>query len=257
MQHEDFKDKEVIDMLMKKVPLAIQPFYSIKGKKASLIIVDVIRGFCEPGAGNLAPAKPDKVISDMVTNVARLANEWVGDVVILQDTHKKGKSEDPYPPHCEEGSGEEELMPQLQFLQGSFVNWKRNIRKVYTQKKDCINGYIGGLEQDEDGYAYEYTSELQMLIDYSEAVVVVGICTDICVMQLVQSLLSARNHGILGAVKDIVVVEPCCATYDLPIEATIELGLPATLAHPRELTHWMGLYFMQMSGAIITKEIEL
>ena len=87
-----------------------------------------------------------------------------------------------------------------------------------------------------------------------EAVVTVGICTDICVMDFVLTLLSARNHGMMPTLEDIVVYEPATATYDLPLAVAKDLGLPDTAAHPKAETHHMGLYFMASRGAILASE---
>ena len=89
-----------------------------------------------------------------------------------------------------------------------------------------------------------------------KAVVTTGICTDICVMDFVLTLLSARNHGLMPTLKDVVVLEPACATYDLPRAAAEDLGLPATAAHPQAHTHHLGLYFMASRGAVLASELE-
>lgn len=78
---------------------------------------------------------------------------------------------------------------------------------------------------------------------------VVGICTDICVMDLVLTLLSARNHDLMPGLVDIYVYETACATYDLPRDVAKILDLPPSLAHPKAPTHHMGLYFMASRGA--------
>ena len=49
-----------------------------------------------------------------------------------------------------------------------------------------------------------------------KTVLVTGICTDICVMDFVLTMLSARNHGLMSTLADIVVLEPATATYHLP-----------------------------------------
>jgi nicotinamidase-related amidase len=85
--------------------------------------------------------------------------------------------------------------------------------------------------------------------------VTVGICTDICVMDFVLTLLSARNHGMTPTLKDVVVLEPATATYDLPRAAAEEQGLPPTAAHPKAETHHMGLYFMASRGAVLASEL--
>ena len=88
-----------------------------------------------------------------------------------------------------------------------------------------------------------------------EAVITTGICTDICVMDFVLTLLSARNHGLMPTLRDIVVFEPATATYDLPLAVAEDLGLPPTAAHPKAETHHMGLYFMASRGAILASEL--
>ena len=69
------------------------------------------------------------------------------------------------------------------------------------------------------------------------------------------TLLSARNHGLMPTLKVVVVLEPACATYDLPLETARSLGLPDTAAHPQAQTHHMGLYFMASRGAVIAREL--
>jgi hypothetical protein len=86
-------------------------------------------------------------------------------------------------------------------------------------------------------------------------VLAVGLCTDICVMDFVLTLLSARNHELMPTLREIVVYEPATATYDLPIGKVLELGLPATAAHPQTETHHMGLYFMASRGALLASEL--
>ena len=67
--------------------------------------------------------------------------------------------------------------------------------------------------------------------------------------------LRASREQAEWFLRDIVVLEPACATYDLPLEAATALGLPATAAHPKAETHHMGLYFMASRGAIIADTV--
>ena len=46
-----------------------------------------------------------------------------------------------------------------------------------------------------------------------------------------------------------------CATYDLPAETAAELGLPPTAAHPQDLSHHLGRYFMASRGARLAGEL--
>ena len=59
---------------------------------------------------------------------------------------------------------------------------------------------------------------------------VVGICTDICVMDFVVTVLSARNHGILSPLEEVLVYIKGCSTYDLP--SNIARGIGAS-PHPQ------------------------
>lgn len=62
-------------------------------------------------------------------------------------------------------------------------------------------------------------------------ILVVGICTDICVLDFVCSTLSARNRRFLGPLEDVIVYSPGCATYDLPVH--VADTIPDALAHPQ------------------------
>lgn len=76
----------------------------------------------------------------------------------------------------------------------------------------------------------------------------VGICTDICVMDFVLTSLSARNHDLMSRLGDIIVYAPGCETYDLPCDAAAVFGLPEILVRPGEVTQYMGFYFMASRG---------
>ena len=84
-----------------------------------------------------------------------------------------------------------------------------------------------------------------------------GICADICVMDFVLTMLSARNHAMMPRCETVSVHEGVCATCDLPIEAAESLSLSATAIHPQELSHHMGLYCMAARGARILSEVEV
>ena len=62
-------------------------------------------------------------------------------------------------------------------------------------------------------------------------VLVVGVCTDICVLDFVCSTLSARNIGLVPPLEDVVVYARGCATHDLPIH--VARNIKGALAHPQ------------------------
>ncbi|MBL4739966.1 MAG: isochorismatase family protein [Sneathiella sp.] len=234
------QETQIMNALADVMPLAMQDLDLIQGcGKVGLIIVDEVNGFATVGAGYLAPAAPNAQVSNMVTETNLLARQFSGQswpVLAFMDTHTPGKEEPPYPPHCEEGTGEEELVAELK--------WLEEDQNTTLVRKDCINGFIGAIDGGGENTFVEWVLR-HNLTD----LLVVGICTDICVMDFVLTSLSARNHGMLGKLKDIYVYEKGCATYDLPREGAVENGLPEAAAHPQEIAHYMGLYFMASRGA--------
>ncbi len=232
------------------LPIATRPFAADR-QPTGLVIVDEVNGFCTVGAGNMAPPQPDAQVTAMIERTDRLARVFAGKrwpILAFLDTHEPGKPEPPYPPHCEKGTGEENFVPELA--------WLDDHTDATLIRKDCINGFVGAIEATFKGHGTSHNKVVDWVnLHRLEAVVTVGICTDICVMDFVLTMLSARNHNLMPTLRDIVVLEPACATYDLPLEVAREQGLPETAAHPKAETHHMGLYFMSSRGAILASEI--
>ena len=227
------------------LPIDPQP-YTIGDRPTGLVVVDVINGFCTVGCGYLAPQEPNEQIATMVSESDRLARTFVErglPVLAFLDTHQPGKPEPPYPPHCEKGTGEEELVPELKWLHDN------PLATLVT--KDCINGFIGSIEVD---------TQRNVLLDWIkkyklETLTIVGICTDICVMDFVLTILSVRNHGLAPTLKDVAVYDKGCATFNLTAEMAAKQGLPKTAIHPQKLSHHIGLYKMAQRGALIASAI--
>lgn len=219
-------------------------------ERAGLILVDLVNGFCTVGMGPLAPPAPNARIDRMISETDALARRFLSEgrpILVFRDTHTPGRAEPPYPPHCERGTGQEELVPALR--------WLEERDGVTFLNKDVINGLIGGMQADGRNVVIDWIRSNEL-----EAVVFVGICTDICVLDVVVTALSARNHyfgdaAMLPGLRDIVVYEPGCATYDLPLEVARQIGLPDTAAHPAAEAHHVGLFVMQGRGAILADRI--
>ena len=214
-------------------------------KGYGLIIVDEVNGFATVGAGNLAPQTPNKQVSVMVSETNRLASSFTKQempILAFLDTHDPGKPQLPYPPHCERGTGEEDLVPELK--------WLENDPQTTLVRKDCINGFIGAIQPDGSNSIIDWVRENQLT-----NILVVGICTDICVMDFVLTMLSVRNHGMLPSLKEVLVYDKGCSTYNLPRNIVEEIGLPASASHPQKITHYMGLYFMASRGAKLVNSV--
>ncbi|WP_169545993.1 isochorismatase family protein [Sneathiella aquimaris] len=234
------KQQDITNALADQMPLEIgQLDLEQDCERVGLIIVDEVNGFASVGAGNLAPPVPNEQVSVMVSETDRLAKLFTGQgwpMLAFLDTHEPGKPEPPYPPHCEQGTGEEELVPELK--------WLETDPNTLLVRKDCINGFIGAFDRSGKNAVVDWVRQ-HNLTD----ILVVGICTDICVMDFVLTSLSARNHDMMPGLKEIHVYDKGCSTYDLPKDVAIGAGLPEVAAHPQDITHYMGLYFMASRGA--------
>jgi nicotinamidase-related amidase len=212
-----------------------------------LVIVDEVNGFATVGAGYLAPPAPNAQVTRMVVETDRLARAFTKakrPILAFLDTHTPGKAEPPYPPHCEAGTGEENLVPELE--------WLEKDANTTLIRKDCINGFVGSIAEDGRNRIVDWVNQHGL-----SELLVVGICTDICVMDFVLTMLSARNHGMMPSLKELLVYESGCSTYDLPRATAEKLGLPPSAAHPQDVAHYMGLYFMASRGAKLVDRIAL
>ncbi|MBF0169296.1 MAG: isochorismatase family protein [Alphaproteobacteria bacterium] len=232
--------------LQVSLPIALQPFPTAN-RRCGLVIVDVVNGFATVGAGYLAPPLPNDQVIRMVGECERLARLFLErgqPVAAFLDTHEPGKAEPPYPPHCERGSGEENLVPALKWLEGQ--------SGVTLIRKDCINGFVGSIDLATGrNRMVDWVNEARL-----DSLLVTGICTDICVMDFVLTMLSARNHAMMPSLQEIAVHALGCATYDLTAEAARSLGLPATATHPQMVAHHIGLYLMASRGALLVDSVE-
>ena len=237
---------DLVARLREAMPVASATL-EVGSELIGLVIVDEVNGFATVGAGNLAPPMFNAQVARMVAETDRLARAFSAQgrkILAFLDTHVPGKPEPPYPPHCEAGTGEENLVPELLWLE-------RDANSTLV-RKDCINGFVGAIGPDGRNAVVDWVNRHRLV-----GAVVVGICTDVCVMDFVLAFLSARNHGLTPTLKDIVVYEPGCATYDLPRGTAEKLGYGATAAHPQDATHHMGLYFMASRGARIADRVRL
>lgn len=232
--------------LRESMPIAMGEI-DATAKRTGLVIVDEVNGFATTGAGNLAPPVDNPQVNAMVAETDRLARTFSQrgwPVFAFLDSHVPGKPEPPYPPHCERGTGEDELVPALKWLESD--------ANATLLRKDCINGFVGATRSDGGNGIVDWVN-----LHGVEQMLVVGICTDICVMDFVLSTLSARNHDMMPTLADIVVYERGCSTYDLPKTTAERLGYGATASHPQDVTHYMGLYFMASRGARIVERVLL
>jgi nicotinamidase/pyrazinamidase len=170
--------------------------------RKAIIVIDMLVGFCRRGA--LASPRLDGLTPGIV---AHLERERVAgaELVFLVDTHAPDDLEFAmFPPHCVRGSGEDEIVPELQALaaQGHVV------------RKHRFSGFHEtGLDE----------TLRQISPDIVE---VVGVCTDICVLHTVAGLRD-RQYSV-------VVRRDLVDTYDAPGHDADEANRFA-LAHMRDI----------------------
>lgn len=190
-------------------------------KNKLVIVVDMINGFCKEGALH------DKKIMDIVPHIqALLDHTLMEDRMFVVDTHHQNAKEfQSFPIHCIAGSSEADIIDELK----PYVNEQMIIRKNSTNATWCMN--------------------IQELMKTYENFVVVGCCSDICVMQLALALQTYINE--YNDEKQVIVYQDACATYDIPSpENIIEPNdiLTNCAYHPANLYHQMAMNMMQMAG---------
>ncbi|KAI5661327.1 hypothetical protein M9H77_20650 [Catharanthus roseus] len=238
---------EGVDILKNEIPFEEEAVViSEDDAKPGLVLVDIINGFCTVGSGNLAPRESNRQISEMIEESAKLArvfcdNKWP--VLAFLDTHSPDKPEHPYPPHCITGTDESNLVPALRWLEKDEAN-------VTIRRKDCYDGFIASYKEDGSNAFVDWvkTHGIQLLL-------VVGICTDICVLDFVCSTLSAKTRGFLAPLEQVVVYSKGCATFDFPV--SIATNSKHLLPHPQELMHHVGLYMAKSRGAKIATQVSV
>lgn len=147
-----------------------------------VIVVDMLRGFLEQGHPLFCGPEARKIIP-CVQQLLQRESEQGSYIIFLADTHDPDDKEFAmFPAHCVRGTVECEIIPELAQFQGEVI-----------PKRRYSGFYDTALEQR--------LKELQ-----PDKVIVVGVCTDICVMHTVAD---ARN-------RDYVVEVPrdCVASFD-------------------------------------------
>ncbi len=150
----------------------------------AVIIVDMQKGFMEPGGTLFCGEGARQIISPVRSRVEREKAAGAA-LFFTQDTHEPDDAEfKMFPPHCVAGSGEEEIIDELADLASE-------ARRVVKRR------YSAFFETD-------LAEQLEQL--GPERVVVMGDCTDICVLHTVAGL---RNRDY-----EVEVPADCVASFD-------------------------------------------
>ena len=147
-----------------------------------VLVVDMVRGFCEEGH-NLYVGPTIREIIPRIRDLLREEKARGSHIIFLCDTHDPDDSEfKMFPPHCIRGSEEAEVIPELQEFAEEVIPKRR---------------FSGFFETNLD----QRLKELK-----PDKIIVVGDCTNICVLYTVAD---ARNRDYA-----VEVPADCVATFD-------------------------------------------
>jgi nicotinamidase/pyrazinamidase len=158
----------------------------------ALLIVDMVRGFLEPGHA-LYCGEASRAIIAPIRRLAERELNLGGRILFLCDNHAPDDLEfQVFPPHCIRGTAETEVIAELRDLPGEVIPKTR--------------------------YSAFYGTPLGERLEQirPERVIVAGVCTDICVLYTASD---ARNRDYA-----VDVPEACVASFDATAHA-------AALAH--------------------------
>ena len=213
----------LLEQLQAELPIQLGS-YDVGGEGAGLAIVNPIGALCAAESGEIAT---EGRIGGMVARCDALARRFLerrSPVLALADADASVM------PSSGRGQGAAELVAELA--------WLRNEPDVTLLRKDCIDGFVGGIEPIYHG---THGTSRNRVVDWVNvhrlrALLVTGLRTDLGVMDFVLAMLSARRHGLMTTLADIVVLEPATASHD-------------------DRAHHMALYFMAARGALLAGEL--
>lgn len=202
------------DLINNLKPLKLE---SLESKSTALVIVDMINGFVRKGA--LSSTRIGKIVPE-VEIISKKCREKGIKQIAFADAHSTESPEfGAYPVHCLINTEESELIDEL-----------KNKKEINLIHKNSTNGFI------EDGFK-KWMETNKGISNF----IVVGDCTDICIMQFALSLKTYFNMKNMAS--EIIVPENAVETF--------ELG-----AHNGELMNAFALFAMSGSGIRIVSRIE-
>ena len=162
------------------------------GKIEKLLInVDMVNGFVKKGA------MADNYIEHIIPEHIKLMKEINGNnekITIIKDCHEENCAEfKKFPKHCIKGTFESELIEELKEFENNAL--------VYTKNSTSTM------------YALNFLEDIKKMNNLKE-VVIIGCCTDICILNLAIPLQNYFDQNDLNI--KITVPKNAVETYDAP-----------------------------------------
>ncbi|CAG7840508.1 isochorismatase family cysteine hydrolase [Clostridium haemolyticum] len=188
-----------------------------KSNETALIIVDMINGFAKQG--NLMSPRIKDIIPRVV-NTTKICENNGFSIIAFLDAHTIDSIEfQNYPVHCLKGTFESQLIDELKVF-----------KSIHIIDKNSTNGYM------EEKFI-EWMKRNNNINNF----IVIGNCTDICIMQFVLSLKSHFNKN--NKKVNIFIPTDSVDTFD-------------TDYHNGDLMNLIGLYNMKLNGIKIVSTIK-
>lgn len=181
------------------------------------LVIDMVNGFVKYGAmhdekiAHIIPAQKE-ILSQMQDEKSIIA--------IVKDTHTKNCMEFKcYPEHCVKGTGEEELVSELS-------EFENEDSLVYEKNSTSIM------------HVPEFIQDINKMTNLKE-VVLMGCCTDICVLNAAIPLKTYFNQNDRDI--NVVIAKNAVETYDAP-------------THNKDEYNEMAFKLMAQAGVIIERK---
>ncbi len=174
-----------------------------------IVMVDMINGFAKYGPLS------SPYVDNMIPQIGRFLDEAiVRDIPIIsyRDAHPDDTAEFRFfPPHCLDGSGESDLVPELER------------KELIDIKKNSTNGFLA-------------QNPLTVISKPSsiKSVLVIGCVTDICIRDFATTM--NKYFQEINQKADVILIENLIDTYDIE-------GI-----HDRQSEHLLALYQMSQAG---------
>jgi len=170
---------------------------NLKDSRKVLLVVDLVKGFVTEG--NMADPKIQAIVPESV----ELVQKFIGNgnaVVFIKDCHEKDVVEfNKFPIHCVKGTREAEMVDELKVFES----------KVTVIEKNSTSAM----------FAMNFLNVIQQMKELEE-IVIIGCCTDICVMNLaipLQNYFDQEDRKV-----KIIVPKNAVETYDAPVHSKDE-----------------------------------
>jgi len=182
-----------------------------------LYVIDMVNGFVNDGI--LHDKTIARVIPEQINIIERQISKEEG-VTLIKDTHTLNSSELKYMPiHCLEGSSEADIVSELKKYEETSFVYQKNSTNALTSLK--------------------LKNDLDRMVNLKE-VILVGCCTDICVLNFAIALRNYFDSNNLDI--DVVVVKKAVETYD-------------SSAHSRDYYTKISYDLMKQAGIHIVESI--